>query len=577
MVRDVATVAELLSDRYELLECVGSGGMGMVHRAHDQQLDRDVAVKLPTLMGSRTTRERFRREARAAARLNHPNVVRVYDWDDRDGIAFLVMEFVDGQSLREVLNERGRLGAVEAASIGEQIAEALAHAHAKGVVHRDVKPGNVLLEADGSVKVTDFGIARATDSDTITDPGAVFGTVGYLAPEQLHGGHVDGRSDLYSLGMLLATVTGGVRSALDPVIRRATAPSPEDRYQRAEELRDALRAVVRSETVTAIPVVVPPPRRVAPPAPPARTTRETSRVRRVWRLRHLLAVLLPIVIVAGGVGAFVVVTDHPPTAPVPEVVNRDVFSAIAALRDAKFEVVQRFVDDPTPGGTVLDQRPGSGRDAEEGSRVVITVSRVQAMVPRVPGLMLDAAKTRLQTVGFVNVTIREEDHDDELPGTVLRSEPVQGLRSDKTAEVVLVVARDPYVQVPVEVVGADEGTATATLQGLGLQVHKETQTSRLVATGIVMSVSPGVGTEIRRGSTMTIRVSAGPRQIPVPNTVSRSHDDAVDELEDEGFNVAVVFAPGSSSQRGRVISQTPQGVSAPEGSRVTITVGITAR
>ena len=141
----MATVAELLVGRYELRECVGSGGMGVVHRAHDLQLDRDVAVKVPNLEAAVGSRERFRREAWAAARLNHPNVVSVYDWDERDGEAFLVMEYVDGPSLRQVVRERGPLPVREAARIGEQIASALAHAHSKGIVHRDVKPGNVLL------------------------------------------------------------------------------------------------------------------------------------------------------------------------------------------------------------------------------------------------------------------------------------------------------------------------------------------------------------------------------------------------------------------------------------------------
>src|SRR5436190_24210478 len=166
--------------------------MGVVHRAHDLLLDRDVAVKVPNLAAATGSRERFRREARAAARLNHPNVVSVYDWEERDDEAFLVMEFVDGPSLRQVVRERGPLPVREAARIGEQVAAALAHAHAKGIVHRDIKPGNVLLAPDGLdpqkiVKVTDFGIARASESDTITDPGTVIGTAGYLAPEQVRG------------------------------------------------------------------------------------------------------------------------------------------------------------------------------------------------------------------------------------------------------------------------------------------------------------------------------------------------------------------------------------------------------
>ncbi len=166
---------------------------------------------------------------------------------------------------------RGPLPVREAARIGEQVAAALAHAHAKGVVHRDIKPGNVLLASGGTstepiVKVTDFGIARASDSDTITDPGTVIGTVGYVAPEQLRGARVDGRTDIYALGVLLATLTGGAPGALEPVVKRATQPEPADRYQRAAELRDVLAGIANGDTLTAIPVVAPPPRRAIDPA-----------------------------------------------------------------------------------------------------------------------------------------------------------------------------------------------------------------------------------------------------------------------------------------------------------------------
>jgi beta-lactam-binding protein with PASTA domain len=573
-VRDVATVAELLVGRYELGECVGSGGMGVVHRAHDRLLDRDVAVKLPNLEAVAGSRERFRREARAAARLNHPNVVSVYDWEEHGDEAFLVMEYVDGPSLREVVRERGPLPVREAARIGEQIAAALAHAHAKGVVHRDVKPGNVLLASDGTtpdgiVKVTDFGIARASESDTITDPGAVVGTAGYLAPEQVRGARVDGRTDIYALGVLLATLTGGARGALEPVVRRATAPEPADRYQRAADMGDVLGGIARGDTLTAIPVLSPPPRAVTPRS-------ASPKPRRVWRARHVLAMLLPLVLIAAAVPAYIVLTNRPPAVAVPEVVNRDVFSAAATVRDAKFELVLRFVDSPMPGGTVLDQRPRSGAQVDEGSDIVLTISRVEATVPHVAGVTVEEAKARLARVGFTNVAVAEEDRDDVQPGTVLRSTPEVGLRADKTALFTLVVARDPYVQLPAEILNADEAKAVTILQSLGLQGRRETQTSRTAPAGTVVSVSPGVGQPIRRGSFVAYKVSTGPKLVAVPQTTGSTYGDAVDEFEGRGFTVAVVWVAATGSQRGRVISQNPNGGTAPEGSTVTLNVGVTS-
>jgi serine/threonine-protein kinase len=628
MVRGVATVAELLADRYELVECVGSGGMGAVHRAHDRRLDRDVAVKIPTLEAGPTARERFRREARAAARLSHPNIVRVYDWDERDGTAYIVMEYVDGPSLRDVLAVSGRVPVRDAAGIGAQIADALAHAHSHGVVHRDVKPSNVLLERGTVVKVGDFGIAHSTESETITDPGAVVGTVGYLSPEQLRGARADARSDIYSLGMLLATIADSSRGPLDPVIRRATAPDPTDRYQRATDLRDALHRVARAEPVMAIPVVVPPPRasratasapRVptpivptapapapvvpvsapTPTTPSRRSARRTARASeraaahaqklarpprrlrarrtRVWRVRHLLAILVPIVLLGAAAIAYTRATAPGPSVVVPEVVNRGSVDAAVALRAVKLGYMQRFVDSPTPAGLVLEQHPRSGKEIEVGSRVLIVVSRVQATVPHIAGLMADDAQAVLARAGFSAVTVTQEDRDDELPGTVLRSTPEEGQRAAKAAPLTLVVARSPYVQLPGNFVGLDEATAVAKLTELGLVGKKESLTSRTVAPGVVVSASPGVGQPIRRGSTVTYRVSTGPKQVALPSTVGWSRSDAQHELEDRGFHVVVNLVVASGSLKGKVVTQSPAGGTAAEGSTVTINVGTTSK
>ena len=182
-------------------------------------------------------------------------------------------------------------------------------------------------------------------------------------------------------------------------------------------------------------------------------------------------------------------------------------------------------------------------------------------------------QARLARVGFAAPSSTEEDRDDVQPGTVLRSTPEEGLRADKTAPFVLVVARDPYVQLPPNIVGADEAVADTLLQSLGLQAKRETQTSRTVPAGAVISVSPAVGRPIRRASYVTLKVSTGPKQVAVPQTAGRSRDDAVGELESREFTVAVVLVAGTISQRGRVISQTPNGGTAAEGSTVTLNVG----
>src|SRR5487761_1299187 len=274
--------------RYELINQIARGGMAEVYLAHDLLLDRPVALKVlfSELSSDSAFVARFRREAQAAANLSHPNIVPIFDWGEADATYFIVMEYVDGEALSSIIRTQAPLAGAQAASIASDIAKALAYAHRHGVVHRDVKPGNVLISADGQVKVTDFGIARATGADEqVTQTGLVMGTATYFSPEQAQGLEVDGRSDIYSLGVVLYEMVTGrapftgetpvaiayqhvreqpaaprsinpaIPSALEAIILQAMAKLPAERFRSADEMRADLDRFVRGQTVLAHPPI----------------------------------------------------------------------------------------------------------------------------------------------------------------------------------------------------------------------------------------------------------------------------------------------------------------------------------
>jgi beta-lactam-binding protein with PASTA domain/tRNA A-37 threonylcarbamoyl transferase component Bud32 len=423
----------VLGGRYRLVRHLARGGMAEVYVAEDQLLNRTVAVKVlfPELAHDEAFVERFRREARAAASLNHHNIVSVYDFGEDEGSWFIVMEYVEGRNLRDIIRSEGQMDPARTAELGAEVAAALAAAHAQGIIHRDVKPANVLISADaGTVKVADFGIARAAGArQGLTMPGTVLGTATYLSPEQAQGAEVDFRTDVYSLGMVLYEMLAGkppftgdspvavayqqlsqtapppsthnaeVPPALDAIVMRAMSKNPDDRQATAEEIREELLAMERAAAgpdATAFIAPPPPPEATAVIAPAGSTSvlppvvdPEPPVTRRpavpvsddVYRRRRA-AVIAGLALAALAVIAILVLLsgddDDTGTVAVPNVVGRPQAEATRILTDAglKVQVTQR--DSPVATDQVSDQDPDAGQLVSRDTTVTIFVARPAA-------------------------------------------------------------------------------------------------------------------------------------------------------------------------------------------------------
>ena len=434
----------VVDNRYDIVRPLGSGGMGEVYLARDRTLGRDVALKIlrSQYAGDRESAERFKREALSAARLSHPSIVQVYDrGDTEDGSSYIAMEYVPGGTLKERITEEGPLDARLAASYGYQVAEALGAAHAKGIVHRDIKPQNVLITAPGQAKVADFGIARAASAagDSHTQTGTVMGTAGYMSPEQALGRSATPKSDLYSLGVVLyEAITGAlpftadnpiavsmkhvneaprpprdldpaVPEGMNAVVMKLLSKDPDDRYHDADALAEDLWRVrgglaVAAEAEEAQTVETPlhkpaPTTRRAPTAPVRGTPARAKRSRAPF----LLAAVLILVGLLGAGWALAQGLGSASGVRVPSVEGMPRDEAVSRLQDAGFRTdVRTRAGGEGEAGNVLDQSPPGGGRATEGSNVTLTVGAGASTVavPDVVGQGFADAEAELQGAGL---------------------------------------------------------------------------------------------------------------------------------------------------------------------------------
>jgi beta-lactam-binding protein with PASTA domain len=615
----------IFNGRYELHRRLGRGGMAEVFLARDQLLDRPVAVKVlfPEFATDEAFVERFRREATAAANLNHPNIVSVYDWGEADSTYFIVMEYVDGRTLSDILRAEGPLHPDRVADVGADVAAALGFAHRNGVVHRDVKPGNVLVTPTGLVKVADFGIARAITANAdedLTQVGTVMGTAAYFSPEQARGEPVDPRSDIYSLGCVLYELLVGkppfagdtpvaiaykhvhespvpprhlnveLPAAIEAIVLKCLAKNPANRYPSAEDLRADLRRFREGSGVLAEPVMVPP---VDPGAtgvvaataavPVAETYFDEEDEEDKKSSKLFLGGLIVLLILLAGMLYLLAQQfgdDKDPAAAqveVPNVVGQRVEDAQQTLEGLGFDVeVTQEANEDQDKGFVFDQDPARGERVDEGSTVRLKVSAgAEAVpVPNVIGSQVEQARLLLTGQGF---TVKEEQVvDEQAPvGEVVDQNPGANQQAPKGSEVTISVSKGPADRPVPNVVGKTIAEASNLLGQAGFTVNQTSEPSATVDEGRVIRTDPGPDTVRPKGSAVTVVVSTGPATANVPAVECLTEANAIHTIEDAGFKANVTEQDTTDpSEANRVISQDPAAnTTAQLGSAVNIVVG----
>ena len=594
----------MLSGRYEVLKRVGSGGMADVYMAKDHKLNRNVAVKVlkSEYVEDEKFLKKFETEAQAVARLSHPNIVNIYDVGMEDGINYIVMELAEGITLKEYIRKKGYLSPKETVEISTQIASAISHAHKNHIIHRDIKPQNILVSDTGIIKVTDFGIAKATSSNTVTSTATAMGSVHYISPEQAKGRFCDEKSDIYSLGITMyEMVTGhvpfdhengvtialmhlqneitppsqirdGIPDSLEKIILKCTMKKPEERYQTADDLIADLRLVFE----------------------------DTS----------------------GGYVGVVPAIDDSPTIMIDQ--NELTQRINTPKKDQKIQQEEPLKDEEQNAYLDEDDEEESGMNSKIEKLVIVLAAVVGAIilisiivfVVKSSGVFKSGKSTTTTSIGttaesndteskkytvdnYIGMSLSaarekidgkfkikvEEDSADYAKGLVIRQDPESDTELEEGKTLTLVVSKgtrtEDKVSVP-GVVGKRESSAKSELEAAGLKVSVKTKYSTDVAKGKVISQSPGSGNQVTKNSTVVITVSQGEKpetMVRVPNLRYSTESEARSELKNSNLVLGSVLTEYSDSvEKGLVIRQTvSSGSKVKEGTAVGIYVSLGPR
>jgi eukaryotic-like serine/threonine-protein kinase len=564
-------IGKRLNGRYKIMKLIGGGGMANVYLARDMILERDVAVKVLRFdfSGDEQFIKRFRREAQAATSLNHENIVSIYDVGEDEGIYYIVMEYVRGYTLKQYIQQHAPLSVPKALNIMGQLTAAISHAHQNRIVHRDIKPQNILIDENGVIKVTDFGIAVALSSTTITQTNSVLGSVHYLSPEQARGGIATEKSDIYSLGIVMFELLTGrlpfsgesavsivlkhlqsetpspkawnpsIPQSVENIILKATAKDPFHRYQSAEEMEEDIRTALNPERLNeqkftiadddeatkAVPIIknidhLEKQHAIVRDSSPEEKKTEQPKQERKKKKWAIWGVSLFILLIVLGVSLFTWVPSalFPDDVPVPDVTNEDYDEAVTELVSLGFKIKETVSveDDHIPEGKVVRTEPEAGKMVKEGAEITIykSTGKKKIKLDNFIGEDVEEIEAMLQKKNFLLVK-RNEVYSDEPPGTIIDQFPSPGEKviPDET-EVTLTVSLGPEKITLKDLSGYTEKSVRDYAEEQELYVLVKYEHSDHVPEGLVISQTPHANAELEKGATITVVISRGKEPLP---------------------------------------------------------------
>ncbi|MCG0274667.1 MAG: Stk1 family PASTA domain-containing Ser/Thr kinase [Thermosediminibacteraceae bacterium] len=545
-----------LGNRYVILEEIGGGGMAVVYKARCTLLNRIVAIKIlrPEYSSDENFVKRFRREAQAAASLSHPNIVNIYDVGEEDGIYYIVMEYVEGKTLKELIKEEAPLPPVKVIEIAKQICDALECAHRNKIVHRDIKPHNIIITPDGRIKVADFGIARASTGSTITNTGGMIGSAHYISPEQARGGFVDERTDIYSLGVLLyealtgrvpfdgdspvavalkhiqeepkpiSAIIPGFPPALEEIVMKCISKSPDDRFQRASELKRELSKIERDlEVINFNPSDLE--RTMILDSginAPVRESGGNKRKKASRYIRGIAVVAVVVMLFAAFSYLGMVIAQkyfYVPEVVLPNVVGDSEEEAIRKLQEKnlKAEVIDRVFSD-APVGQVIDQEPKGGTKVKINHppiALIVSKGPKMAEVPSLIGKTEVEARNLIESSNF-EVGKVDKEYSEEYPqGIVIEQNPREGLQLPEGTKINFVVSLGPKIKkinTPL-LIGKDLEEAKKELEKNNLTLGNIDFKPSNAKKNTVIDQTPKPGAEVKEGSSVNLVVSSGPPEV----------------------------------------------------------------